>query len=126
MEIKFTIEGRLPGLNEMLREAKSFRLKYSHFKREWTDYCGIYIRKARLPVFTESFKISVHWIEPNKKRDLDNICAGIKFILDAMVSTERISNDNQKQITGIVHTFGPPDKVNPKIEVTLFSMSPAV
>ena len=58
------------------------------------------------------------WYEKDRRRDLDNIYSGKKFILDALVKCGVLQNDTQKWVIGLVdriHT----DKRNPRIEVTI-------
>lgn len=71
----------------------------------------------RVPV-----SIDFKWTEPNQKRDPDNIIGGQKVILDALVICGVIPNDTQQWIKGIRHTFMGPDKLNPKIVVTVNSL----
>lgn len=58
-----------------------------------------------MPKWTKPVKIHFHWIEGNKKRDLDNICFAKKFILDAMVKYGKLKDDNRKCVTAFTDTF---------------------
>jgi len=62
--------------------------------------------------------IAITWHEPNQRRDLDNIMAGQKFILDGLVRAGTLPNDSQKYINSITHKFET-DKENPRIEVKI-------
>ena len=72
-------------------------------KRQVESNIGWYINK--LPKFEKPVKIHFHWIEENKKRDLDNVCYAKKFILDSMVKSGKLKDDNRKCVTGFIDTF---------------------
>ena len=58
-----------------------------------------------LPIFNKPIKINFTWVEANKKRDLDNICFGKKFILDALVKLGKLKDDNRKCVIGFTDNF---------------------
>ena len=60
---------------------------------------------GRLPEFIHPVTIHFHWIESNKRRDLDNICFAKKFILDALVKSGKLKDDNRKCVTAFTDTF---------------------
>jgi Holliday junction resolvase RusA-like endonuclease len=62
--------------------------------------------------------LAFRWYEPNKKRDLDNICFAKKFILDALVSNEIIVADGWRCVKGFTDNFFI-DKEKPRIEVDI-------
>ena len=59
----------------------------------------------RVPRFTNPVWIHFHWIEENRKRDLDNIASAKKFILDTMVNMGILKNDSWRYIAGFNDTF---------------------
>ncbi|MFG6325582.1 MAG: RusA family crossover junction endodeoxyribonuclease [Lachnospiraceae bacterium] len=72
---------------------------------------GIKIEK---PVFME-----YTWIEPNKRRDKDNISSfGRKVIQDALVSAGVLKDDGWRYVVGFSDRFEV-DKKNPRIEVLI-------
>jgi Holliday junction resolvase RusA-like endonuclease len=114
------IPGRLPGLNEIIAAASSGRGKfnaYGRMKREESGKIGLHIRAQRLRPVARA-RLAIRWIEPNVKRDPDNIRAGIKFILDALVDYRVLPGDTQEHIAAIADTYGI-DRHNPRIEVTI-------
>ena len=113
--MKFDIEGRLPGLNEMIEAAKSHYGAYAKMKQTYTDMVAWLAKK--LPRF-EKVALVITWYEPDHRRDPDNIMAGQKFILDGLVAAGTIPNDSQRHIKGIVHRFRV-DKENPRVEVEI-------
>lgn len=71
------------------------------------------IKQARKPVI-----LHCHWVEQNRKRDLDNVFFGVKFIQDGLVKAGILANDTHHEIVGISHTIAY-DSTNPRIEVTI-------
>lgn len=117
-EMKIIIPGRLPGFNEIIDAAKYARNKYqaySQMKEHYTNMVA-WLTK-RLPKF-KKVALIITWYEPNRHRDPDNIMAGQKFILDGLVESGIIPNDNQKHIQGILHKFAV-DRKNPRVEVEI-------
>jgi Holliday junction resolvase RusA-like endonuclease len=116
--MKFDIEGRLPGLNEMIDAAKQGKGKYqpySMMKQTYTDMVAWLAKK--LPKY-EQVNITITWYEPNEKRDPDNIMAGAKFILDGLVKAGTIPNDTRRYIKSITH-IPELDRENPRVEVEI-------
>lgn len=101
---RFFISGRFPGLNEIIAEAKSHPMRYATKKREWTN---IVIMTALQHKIKTVRKANIHlmWLEPNCRRDPDNIQAGIKFILDGLVLAGVLKNDGWHQIGSLSHSF---------------------
>lgn len=93
---------KLPSLNEYIRACRTNPYVAAKFKRDIEEKLEPYIRE--LPVFNK-VRIHFHWVEDNKRRDLDNICAAKKFILDALVKYERLSDDSRKCVTAFSDTF---------------------
>jgi len=121
--MKFDIEGRLPGLNEMIDAAKQGKGKYqpySMMKQTYTDMVAWLAKKAGLPKYEKAYLI-ITWCEPDERRDPDNIMAGQKFILDGLVQAGVLPNDSQKYVRGIVHRFKV-DRKNPRVEVEIVDM----
>lgn len=68
--------------------------------------------------FENTVELNFRWYEPNKKRDIDNICFAKKFILDALVNNGTIKSDGWKGVIGFTDSFFI-DKKNPRIEVDI-------
>ncbi|HET9146145.1 MAG TPA: hypothetical protein VFN81_08675 [Sphingomicrobium sp.] len=120
MIVTFTIPGRLPGLNELIAAINRHRHVGATLKKSTTELCAMYVVAGRVPKFSGAVSVKFEWIEPDRRRDLDNISAGAKFILDAMVETGRLQNDTRKCVQAIVHRFPEPDPKNPRVEVTVW------
>jgi Holliday junction resolvase RusA-like endonuclease len=112
---------RLPGMNEIIAAAKSHHMAYATMKRKNTDDILWLIK--RMPKH-DTADIIIAWYEPNMRRDIDNISAGQKFILDALVKAGVIKDDSQKYVKSIRHEFYI-DKDNPRIELSIFESEAA-
>lgn len=106
---------KLPSLNEYVRICRANPYKASAYVKDVESNIGIFL--VRLPVF-ERVKIHFHWVEGNKRRDLDNIAFSKKFILDALVKHGKLKDDNRKVVTAFTDTFeyGKESKVILEIE----------
>lgn len=101
--IEFFIPVRLPGMNEILTLAKRGRGLHNAYAREkkYIEYELRTLFSKRLPNFKRCL-IGFHWVEPDRRRDLDNISAGRKFILDALVKSGVIADDSWKCVRGFL------------------------
>ena len=118
---RFTISGRLDGLNGMISANRRSRYDGAKAKREGTALCVWAIRAARIRK-PERYPLTIwiHWTEPNGKRDPDNISGGgKKYILDALQIARIIPNDGQKQIRGFIDTFSV-NRKTPSITVSIY------
>lgn len=121
--MKFTIEGRLPSLNEYILASRSNKYYGASMKKKQELYISAFILKAmhdgELEEITD-YPISLHidWFEQNNRRDIDNITFGTKFIQDALVRNGVIEDDSRKYINELTHRVMT-DKEHPRIEVTI-------
>lgn len=97
------IDMKLPSLNEYINVCRANKFQASKYKKDIENDIGIFI--ARLPKYEKPIKIHFHWIEGNKRRDLDNVAFAKKFILDAMVKFGKLKDDNRKCVTAFIDTF---------------------
>ena len=103
---KIEIPFRLPSLNEYIKASKVIKGKWNagnQMKQDVQDDIMVYLKK--LPRYEKPIKIHFHWVEENKKRDLDNVCFAKKFILDSMVKAGKLKNDNRNYVSGFTDTF---------------------
>jgi Holliday junction resolvase RusA-like endonuclease len=123
MTFTFCIPGRLSSQNEVIRNAAYNRYGGGAQRKKEKERCYWAIVEqmaGELVRFTKPVTIAFTWVEPNAKRDLDNIASGgAKVAIDALVMAKVIPNDTREWVRGISHTFPPPDKANPRIEVTV-------
>ena len=117
MEVhSITIPFRLPSLNQYINECRKNKFAGAKMKKDVEKDIGWYINL--LPNYKNPIKIHFHWIEENKKRDLDNVCFAKKFILDSMVKAGKLKDDNRNYVKGFNDTFeyGKTSKVILEIE----------
>lgn len=120
----FTIPGRLAGSNEIKYADRSHWSKGAKLRKQDLENCRWHILGANIGTkisFKEPVSVSFVWVEPNAKRDLDNITGGQKAILDALVNCRVLKGDTRKFVSSLIHIFPDPDADNPRIEVTVQS-----
>ena len=117
--MKYTIKGRLPGLNEYITALNSNRYEGNAMKQQAEkDITRQLIPKVKItkPVF-----IKYKWYEQSRRRDLDNVAFAKKFINDAMVKCGVLQNDGWKNIVGFSDEFYI-DKENPRTEIEIMEV----
>lgn len=119
--MKFVIEGKLAGMNDIISLARTHWSKSNDLKHEETERCAWAIRMARIDPILEPVLIHFDWYEPNAKRDVGNIRAGEKFISDALVMVGVLKDDSQKWVRGMSDRFMI-DRENPRVEVTITTL----
>lgn len=105
------IPGQLPGMNEMIDASRRIFYSsggsssaYSKMKKVETSRIALLIKSSGIKK-AKAIYLDITWVETNKRRDPDNIAAGVKFILDALQEAEIIKNDGWKQIVGWRNNF---------------------
>lgn len=118
MKYKFVIDKRLAGANEFIKKAYSTRYAGNGLKKEEQEYIIWCIRKKLGNIKIDKPVIGhFTWIEENKRRDLDNICFAKKFILDALVESGVLADDNRKIVTNFTDSFEYADKSRVIVEL---------
>jgi len=100
---KVEIAMKLPSLNDYINVCRSNRYKSSKMKKNIETDIGLFIGK--LPRYEKPVRIHFHWIEKDKRRDLDNVAFAKKFILDALVKRGKLQDDSSRWVTGFTDTF---------------------
>lgn len=115
--IKLVIPGRLPGLNQYTNQTRKNRFAGAQMKKvaQRTIHAAIDNQLEEAEPIKKAF-IRFVWVEPNKRRDRDNIVFAKKFILDTLVKAKVIEGDAWKNIEGFSDELQV-DKDNPRIEV---------
>ncbi|WP_037351237.1 RusA family crossover junction endodeoxyribonuclease [Anaeroarcus burkinensis] len=116
------LPGRLPGLNEYTRDCRANRQAGAALKRDAEEEIIWEIKRQLRGKRFRRVKIAFRWIEPNQKRDLDNIAFGKKFVLDSLQKSGVLSNDGWRQIAGLADEFEV-DRVNPRVVVEIEEVS---
>lgn len=122
MKFTFTIPGRLPSLNQVLNTARGSKFAAAREKETWTKKCAKAARLAGLGslMLPGPVRVSIRWVEKNRRRDPDNVTAGgCKHLLDGLVEAGVLKDDSRRYVRDLVHEFPEPDPVNPRIEVTI-------
>lgn len=119
MRASFTIPGRFPSLNEYIAANNRFRLESAAMKRKHTDRVCERAQSSDMPIFRNPVFVVVSWVEKDRRRDIDNIRFGMKFILDGLVKAGVIPNDSQRWVLGIEDRYFV-DHDNPRVIVTIF------
>lgn len=103
MKHKVEIQMKLPSLNEYVFECRKSKYTGAEMKKNVERDIAYFLNV--LPKFENPIYIKFKWIENNKKRDLDNICFAKKFILDALVKSGHMKNDNRNYVIGFTDEF---------------------
>lgn len=121
MEYKLVIEGTLPGLNEYsdTERKNSGAMAAARLKRDTQELIGWYIR-AQLKGLEigKRVRLEYKWIEPNRRRDMDNIAFAHKFVQDALVENGVIGGDGWRYISGFSDEFDV-DRERPRVEILI-------
>lgn len=94
---------RLPSLNEYVSANRSNKFMGAKMKKDYQSQIGWFLK--RLTPVKKPVIIHFQWVEPNKKRDLDNIAFGKKFILDSLVEQGILENDDHTHVRGFTDSF---------------------
>lgn len=120
----YVIPGRLPGLNDLLKVRwgmESTRFHNHRIKKKATSECAQWAIAGQVPKFTKPVVLEISWVEPNRRRDVDNIRTGAKFILDGLVQCGKLPNDTQAWVARISDEFFV-DPKNPRVIVRIREM----
>jgi Holliday junction resolvase RusA-like endonuclease len=118
VEVKFTVLGNLPTLNEYTGANRRNRYAGASMKANAEKLIAHYLKLQGVPSIDKPFKLSVDWYEKDLKKDFDNVVFAQKFLLDSMVENKVIPNDSRRYFSQMEHRIFV-DKENPRIEVTL-------
>ncbi len=112
---KAEIPLKLISLNEYVNLCRCNRYASANYKKGIQEQITDYIKD--LPTFHNPIHINFTWVEANKKRDYDNIAFGKKFILDALVKSGKLKDDNRKCVAGFTDAFQYSDKYKIILEI---------
>lgn len=109
-----------PGMNEIVDAAKSGHGRgngYSRLKAQWGGVVWSYAKSVRLHPAARA-GVAFEWREKDRRRDLDNIAAASKFILDGLVKAKVLPGDGWRHVIGLEHRFTV-DAQKPGVLVTI-------
>lgn len=115
MSRQFEIPGRFVGLNEFYRMSPHAQ---NRVKREHDERVAMAAKAAKIRPCRTRIRYHVLWVEENRRRDLDNVAFGKKFIQDGLVKAGILHNDTHHEIAGFSDSFEY-DPRNPRIVVTI-------
>ena len=128
MMARLVIPGRFPSLNEYVSAERANRSYAASIKRRETKRVkvaardGLRTEGGELIRFVNPVVVSFKWVEPNARRDVDNIAFAHKFILDGLVDAGVLENDSRKCVIGLQDEFPEPDPDNPRVEVMIMEV----
>lgn len=95
---RFTINSKLPSLNEYIKECKTNKYSANKFKQDVEEVILYDILQSKIQSINKPVYIQFEWHEPTKRRDVDNVYSAKKFILDALQKINIIPNDSPKWV----------------------------
>ena len=117
--MKFTIKGRFPSLNEYTSANRSNRYAGSKMKKDCHKQVIEAIKQNKLQkVKSYPIALKITWFEKDRRRDIDNVTYGVKFINDSLVEAKIIQDDSQQYVKSIINHIEV-DRQNPRIEVEI-------
>jgi len=116
------IPGTMPGLNEIIDEARTNRYKSAEQKETYTRLVAWYAKKAKIPKMVK-VSLNITWYEPHKKRNPDNVQAAVKYIWDGLVNAGVLINDGWGQQGETRHIMRV-DKLRPRVEIEIKEVDP--
>lgn len=106
---------KLPSFNQYIDACRVNRFAGAKMKKDTQTKIEWFL--IGRPKITKPVFIEFHWVEENKRRDIDNVSYGKKFILDALQEMGILPNDNQRYVKGFQDTFEIGEKA--KVIVTI-------
>ena len=106
---------KLPSCNDYINACRANMFKGAKMKKDVEN--DIMKCFSGIPYDLPPVRIHFHWIEDNKRRDLDGICFAKKFILDALVKAGKLADDNRKIVTAFIDTFEYGDEAKVILEI---------
>jgi len=93
--------GRRPGLNEIVSADRTARMAGARLKAN--EMRAVALAARNLKPIPGGFWLFV-WMEPNRRRDPDNIAAGgVKVIFDGLQDAGIIRRDGWEQVRGLLN-----------------------
>lgn len=104
-----TIKTEVPTLNQYIRAERGNMYKAAKIKKEKTLSIAREVLAQTRDIIDQKVDLEITWYTKGNS-DPDNIYFGIKFILDGIVVSGLLKNDNQKCIGSILNTYVKGDK----------------
>lgn len=107
---------RLPGLNEYTRQNRHHKQAGARMKKQVEEQLLWYI-KSQTKAKHNRVRLVFRWREADRRRDLDNIAAAKKFLLDAMVKAGVIPGDGWRHVVGFEDHFEVSKQPGVRVEI---------
>lgn len=108
---------KIPSTNEVITANRLNKYVGANLKKKvQTSLCDCFAEQVK-ETFTKHVTLKVRFYEPDRRRDEDNVIAGLKFIQDALVCMKVLKDDSQKYVHVLPEVFV--DTENPRIEVDI-------
>lgn len=116
-KLEFTIEGRLPTLNDYTNSNRTHWGAGAADKLNATRKAALAASKIEIP---EGKQLVLHynWYV-STKHDYDNIAFAQKFVQDGLKTAGKIPDDSPKYITGFTHDFHRCERTKDKVIVSI-------
>lgn len=105
MNTTLWIPGVMPGMNEIIAQCEKSPYAYGRLKKK-------YGHDVALRALSQKFRIpgpahfTIECVEPNRKRDKDNVLAGaLKITFDALRHAKLLENDGWAHVLSIIPLF---------------------
>jgi Holliday junction resolvase RusA-like endonuclease len=116
---KFFIDQQLPDLNSYVNACRGNSYKANNMKKKAEQVVKLCAERTLQGVkITHPVFMRYTWIEPNKRKDLDNIAHGKKYVQDALVKAGILQGDGWRHVIGFEDKFEI-DKENPGVLVEI-------
>lgn len=123
MRAGMVIEGRFPSLNDYVDAERLNRYRGAAMKRTQTERVQAATIAQGLPRFAGPVAVRFLWVEPNRRRDLDNVALAKKFVLDGLVAAGVLEGDGQRHVVALQDCFEV-DPANPRVMVEVVDVDP--
>lgn len=106
MSTELWIPRLAPNLNDLIRAKGGKGYAYNKLKKSWAQTVAFCVAGGRImwgkPPTLSPCAVHIQLVEPNRKRDPDNIAAGAaKLILDGLVQAGVLEGDGWDQVTAL-------------------------
>lgn len=116
MRAGLVIEGRFPSLNDYVDAERRNRYRAADIKRRQTERVRLEAVAQGVPHFEGPVVVRFLWVEPTRRRDLDNVAFAKKFVLDGLVAAGVLDGDGQRFVVGLQDLFEV-DPARPRVMV---------